>query len=65
MDKNKTIPPLSQTTVMRSAFYTPTIDEFHVGFEFEFLNNKEKIFFVTEEENKQLLTRRMELVIVY
>ena len=56
MDKNKTIPPLSQTTVMRSAFYTPTIDEFHVGFEFEFLNNKEKIFFVTEEENKWLKT---------
>ena len=56
MDKNKTIPPLSQTTVMRSAFYTPTIDEFHVGFEFEFLNNKEKIFFVTEEGNKWLKT---------
>ena len=56
MYKDKTIPLLSQTTVMRSAFYTPTIDEFHVGFEYEFLNNKEKIFFVTEEENKWLKT---------
>lgn len=56
MHKNKTIPTLSKTAVMRSAFYTPAIEEFHVGFEFEFLNNKQKIFFVTEEENKWLKT---------
>lgn len=41
---------------MEAKYYTPKIEEFHVGFEFEFLNNKEKIFFVTEEDNKWLKT---------
>lgn len=35
MDKQTQIPPLSQTAVMRSAYYTPTVDEFHVDFECE------------------------------
>ncbi len=32
-------------------YYTPTIEEFHVGFEFEILNNKEKYYSVVFDQN--------------
>lgn len=41
---------------METKYYTPEIEEFHVGFEFEFFNNKGKIFFVTEKENEWIKT---------
>jgi hypothetical protein len=40
ISKNTQVPQFDKTAVMRSAFYTPTIDEFHVGFEYETYNGK-------------------------
>ena len=35
LSKNTQVPQCDKTAVMRSAFYTPKIEEFHVGFEYE------------------------------
>lgn len=37
-------PSSTKPHVVRSAYYTPTVEEFHVGFEFEILNTREKFF---------------------
>ena len=41
LSKNAQVPQCDKTAVMRSAFYTPTLEEFHVGFEYEEYQQKE------------------------
>ena len=42
---------------MNNLYYTPTIEEFYFGFEFEVLNTKDKLFIPTIDENVWVLVK--------
>jgi hypothetical protein len=50
-------PPFCQTDVVRSDYYTPELSEFYLGFEFEVLNTKGKMYIPNYDEGVWVITK--------